>query len=125
MKELIATYPDELGPPFREAWLVQEQRIAQVLEVLAEQEDDSYLEPAGLTGDERDLKVAVFDAARRAYGDDPNPPRAKDVLEASNITLGSLALFFPVLHGVEEMKKIAEYLLDRGGDWVKRWLWPF
>ena len=125
MAQLIANHPDELGPPFREAWFVQEQRIATVIQALSEDPDDTRFEPAGLTGEELELKVSVFEAARAAYNDDPSPPRAKDVLEASDITLGSLSLFFPVLHGVEEMKKIAEYLLDRGSDWVKRWLWPF
>jgi hypothetical protein len=49
----------------------------------------------------------------------------RDVLKASNVTLGSLSLLFPVIHGVEEIKKIVEYLLDRGRDWFRDWLWPF
>jgi hypothetical protein len=108
-------------------WQAQRSRIAEVRTALEQGDSslDDALENVGLTGEERQLKHDVFDAARAAYEAEPTSTRFGDVLEAADITLGSLGLIFPVVHAIEEIKEIVEYLLDKGRDWLRDWLWPF
>lgn len=108
-------------------WQSQESRINDVRGALFSGGPalDAFLRDVGLVGDELRWKLALYYAAVEAYEADPTTARLRDVLEAANITLRSLGLFFPVIHSVEEIKEIVEYLLDRGRDWFRDWLWPF
>ena len=125
MREMLANHSEEFGQEFSDLWALQEERIGIVLERLdARDYDQDRLREVGLADQQGDFEVRVFEASRNAYQADPTPLRALDVLEAANITLGSLTLVFPILQSVEELKSIGEFMLSRGRDWVKRWLWP-
>jgi hypothetical protein len=108
----LETHRDDLGGEGSEElarlWQNQERRIAAVSQALYSESFDEPLEEVGLTDDELRLKLSIYYGAVNAYEDEATTSGFRDVLEASNITLGSLGLFFPVLHGVEEIKEIIE-----------------
>jgi hypothetical protein len=125
--------PEAFALQLRRSWSELESLIGQAGELLfnPDLDVDPGLDAVGLTGDALQLKLSIYYSAARAYEDASSDEAYdemstmevfSDVLEAADITLGSLVAILPLLHPVEELKKVAEYVFAPGRGWFRTWI---